>query len=167
MLKILGAICLVFAGAVYGTSKSEALKINCAICREIRDLLTEISVYIRYRGLNVYEISRELNTSDRFQHLDFIGKLPTEYVPSEDFHALWNRAVDNDSCMGADEKALLRSFGAVLGTSDIDGQLLSVEGALEDLKKTEDKRSEEYRRKGKLYRSLGMLFGVMAGILFI
>lgn len=167
MLKILGAICFVFAGAIYGASRSEALKSRETVCREIRDLLAEISVYIRYRSLNVYEIARELNVSGHFQHLDFIKNLPAEYAPNEDFHTLWSKAVDSDPHMAADEKALLRSFGAVLGTSDIEGQLLLVEGALEDLKKIENKRSEEYRRKGKLYRSLGMLFGVMAGILFI
>lgn len=167
MLKVLGAFFLVFAGAVLGASKSEELKVRCTACHEIRELLTQISVLVRYRGLDVYEISRELVTSDRFKQLEFLKKLPSEYKPDIDFRVKWAEAVNSDSCIGADEKKLLCSFGAGLGTSDTQGQLMSIEGTIEALRRIEDKRSEEYSRKGKLYRSLGMLFGVMTGILLI
>ena len=53
MLRILGAVFLVFAGAVLGASKSDSLKARYAACREIRELLVQISVLVRYRGLNV------------------------------------------------------------------------------------------------------------------
>lgn len=167
MLRILGAVFLVFAGAVLGASKSDSLKARYAACREIRELLVQISVLVRYRGLNVYEISHELMISDRYKQLDFIKKLPSEYEPDTDFRLKWAEAVNSDSCIGDDEKKLLCSFGAGLGTSDIQGQLMAVETVLEALRRIEDKRCEEYNRKGKLYRSLGMLFGVMTGILLI
>lgn len=167
MIKILGALCFVFAGAIYGAEKSASLKNKCTCCQEIRSLIVKISVMIRYRGLNVYEIVRELKESSDIHMLQFIEKLPSEFIAGSDFHNLWCTAVESEISMGEDESKILCKFGNALGTSDIEGQLLSIESVLEELKSIEQMRQDEYRRKGKLYRSLGMLFGVMTGILLI
>ena len=58
-------------------------------------------------------------------------------------------------------------FGNFFGTSDIEGQLTSIDSSLERLHEIQKVRCEDYKRKGKLYRSIGMLFGVMAGIIVI
>ncbi len=167
MIKLLGALCFVFAGAIYGAEKSSSLKNKCTGCREIRSLIVKISILIRYRGLNVYEIVRELKASSDIVNLSFIENLPSEFKAGSDFHKLWCTAVENDISIGKDESKILCKFGNVLGTSDIEGQLLSIESILEELKNIEQIRQDEYRRKGKLYRSLGVLFGVMTGILLI
>lgn len=167
MFRVVGAICFILAGAVLGANESGKLKKKCVICGEIRELFTQLHIKIRYSAPDVYELIGELRGLALFSNLDFIGRLPSEFSPDINFHENWQKAVSSDASLGEDEKRLLISFGAVLGTSDIDGQLMAIEEAIETLSGIEDRRIEEYSRKGKLYRSLGMLSGVMVGILLI
>lgn len=167
MIKFLGIIFLLLSGSAYGAFESGKLKRNCIICSEIRELFTQIHIKIRYSGIDVYEIVHELKKSGLYYNIDFIRNLPDEFTPDCNFHNIWKKAIINDMSLGDDEKMLLSSYGEVLGTTDIAGQLMSTEEALDKLSKIEEKRNEEYKRKGKLYRSLGMLSGVMIGILLI
>ena len=66
-----------------------------------------------------------------------------------------------------DEQRILLAFGEMIGTSDLQGQLTSISGFEAELDTLEKRRKEDFLRKGRLYRSAGTLFGVMAGILVI
>lgn len=167
MFKVIGFICFVLAGAIGGTSLSDKLKYMSESSREIHSMLTQILIMIRFRGLNVFEIFHELHQTDAYPHLNFINNLPENYECGVDFYDIWSDAVLNDKKLGKDEQDLLLSFGAMLGRSDIEGQVMSIESAIENVKILELRRSDEYQRKGKLYRSVGMLFGTMAGIMII
>lgn len=167
MLKIVAFMCFFSAGTIYGLVLSDKLKKMRDNCREIHSMLMQISVMIRYKRLNVYEIFHELNNSKSFAGLGFLKNLPENYEAGSDVHSLWRDAVSNDIYIGGEEKNILLSFGSVLGTSDAEGQIMSIDSIAESVKVLEVKRSEEYLKKGKLYRSLGMLFGTMAGIVFL
>lgn len=167
MVRVLACICFVFAGAITGLVLSDKLKQKREGSREIYSMLVQISSLIRYRRLNVYEIVRELNSSKNYKYLRFLSQLPECYNPGEDFHEQWFRSLITDRELSDDERSLLLSFGSVLGTSDVEGQLMYIESSLESVKALEQRRTEEYQQKGKLYRSLGILFGTMVGIMFI
>lgn len=130
-------------------------------------MFTQISVMIRYRALDVYEIITALQEIPACVSLQFLKKLPSCYDPSQDFHQLWSEAVSSDRMLGAEEKRILLDFGGTFGMSDIDGQLTSLESASASMQETEHLRNDDYTKKGRLYRSVGMLFGIMAGILVI
>ena len=68
---------------------------------------------------------------------------------------------------GKREKKLLCELGRVLGTSDIDGQISALELISRSAEQLTEKYGEEYRKKGRLYRSIGVLAGVTAGIMVI
>lgn len=167
MVKIIGFICVVLCGAGGGAIMSEKLRHLRESSRQIHGMLIQVSVMIRYRALNVYEIVRELHCSGSYPELEFLRELPESYEAGADFTELWAKAVENDNGIGAEEKRLLTAFGAELGTSDIDGQLMTIQSAIESMSGIESRRSEEYRAKGRLYRSIGALFGLMTGIVLI
>ncbi|MCD7810665.1 MAG: stage III sporulation protein AB [Ruminococcus sp.] len=167
MLKILSSICFVLAGMLWGIGKSDMLRRKRDCCAEIQSMLMQISVMIRFRVLTVYEIVGELHASGSFVNLHFLDELPEEYESGTDFHELWAAAVSGDRLIPDEEKKILLSFGADLGTSDIEGQTASIEASLENLRELQKRRNEDYQRKGKLYRSVGMLFGTMAGIMVV
>lgn len=166
VFRFIAALFFIAAGGMSGIYKSEKLKTGARLCYEIGELLRQSAIMIRYRALNVYEISNELKTMQCCKKLAFVEKLPSAYVQGEDFHKIWCDLVNGDD-LPDDEKKLLCDFGNILGTSDIDGQLRSIEAMEASLKLLEEKRSNEYALKGKLYRSIGLLFGVMIGIIVI
>ena len=63
--------------------------------------------------------------------------------------------------------SILLDFGDLLGTSDIDGQLIGISAVKALMLERFQRRSEEYHSKAKLYRSVGVLAGVMVGIMVI
>lgn len=167
MLKIFAFICFVLIGTVCGMKLSDRLKGMRDSCREIHAVLNKIASLISYRALDVYEIVSELK-KDKFAHrLHFLEKLPDTYEPGTDFHEIWNNAVAQDKEMAEEERNILTSFGDTLGTSDIEGQLAAIESAIREIQMIEKMRNDDYYRKGKLYRSIGTLIGLMTGIMVL
>ncbi len=167
MVKITGFICVVLCGAGGGAIMAEKLRRLRESSRQLLEMLIQISIMIRYRALNVYEIVRELHSFGSYTELGFLGELPESYEAGEDFTVLWSKAVERDNGIGKEEKRILTSFGAELGTSDIEGQLMTIQSAIETMSSIESRRSEDYLKKGRLYRSIGALFGLMTGIILV
>ena len=44
---------------------------------------------------------------------------------------------------------------------------MTIQSAIETMSSIESRRSEEYLKKGRLYRSIGALFGLMTGIILV
>ena len=167
MLRITACLCIVLIGGICGMAMSDKLKKRRDCCREIQAVLTRISSFIRYRELNVYEIVSELRETSAVKKLKFIERLPTSYETGEDFHDSWEEELKRDEYIPEEEKEVLMEFGKAHRTSDTEGQLLSAEQASERIYNIEKQRSEEYLKKGKLFRSVGVLFGIMAGIMIV
>lgn len=167
LLKVIAAIMFALAGAALGFSKANRLREALEICRETSAFVEKSAILIRYQGLSVYELSSELKKSADLSMLSFINALPETFHEGENFHILWKKAVNSQTDIPDDERKLILRFGDVLGTSDIEGQLVSIEGIRQELSELEKRRFDRFIQKGRLYRSVGTLFGVMAGILVI
>lgn len=167
ILKIVGFIMIAFCGGMIGNYHSYRLKKLKESCYESVQIIQKISTLIRYRELNVYEIAAELQREGGYRNTEFIQSLPCEYRSGENFRLMWDKAIDEDSNLGETESSLLKGFGEELGTSDTEGQLMLLEAIRARLSEIQQQRSEEYHTKGRLYRSVGILSGVMAAILII
>ena len=66
-----------------------------------------------------------------------------------------------------EERSILLDFSNMLGTCDTDGQLSGIAACRELMQERYYYRSSEYNTKAKLFRSLGVLAGVMVGIIVI
>ena len=69
--------------------------------------------------------------------------------------------------LGEDEKEILFRCGGIIGKSDAGGQIAMLGELQEKIRKIEEQRGETALKKGRLYRSVGLLFGIMAGIIVI
>lgn len=167
IFKMAGFIMIALCGGLIGNYYSDKLRKRKESCTETLQIINRISTLIRYRELNVYEIAAELQTWLSYKNTEFVYSLPCEFSCEENFHETWKKAIESDVSLGDNEKNILTSLGNELGTSDTEGQLAILETAKIRLSQLQEIRSEEYTKKGKLYRSVGLLTGVMAGILII
>lgn len=165
--RIIGALMFSLAGGVAGVSFSERVRNELELCRSIRAMLLNTSVIIRCRASDVYTIASELKQDRSLQRLTFLQKIPEEYTPEENFREVWYEALELQKNLPEDARRILSEFGAVIGQSDIEGQLVSIDALSENASILEKKYSGIYSQKGRLYRSVGMLFGIMVGILII
>ncbi len=167
MLRIFAFVLFIICGAVGGFTLSDKLRLRRDASREIFDVLQRISVLIRYKKMDMYEIVREIKSDMSFKNIDFISRLPDYYEPGTDFYNLWEDSLQHDSNIASDERNCLISFGRALGKTDIEGQLSMIESACEMIKDIQKCRNDEYLQKSKLYKSVGILLGTMTGIIII
>lgn len=168
IFRIGGISLIVICCFTAGIKASDRLKKYCESCNLIEEILNRISIMIKYGSVNIYGIISELKKSESLSGMDFIKNLPDDFENnSESFSDVWNRAVNSDKSIGDEEKSFLISFGEKFGSADISGELSGIEMLSENIRITAEKRRQEYEKKGRLYRSVGLLAGIMTGILIL
>lgn len=122
---------------------------------------------IRYQSLTVTEMIEASSENPEYRNLDFIQKLAVLLDTEHDVHEIWQKCVSDSSVLGSDEKELMFSFGNMLGKSDTGGQISSIKIYKKRLEFLLEKFRNEYERKGRMYRSAGLLLGIMTGIVLL
>lgn len=167
MIRLLGVVCVFSASAMMGMYFSENIRHKKERLAIIHKILSDISDYIRWNSFTMHEIADRLLEKEEFAKLDFTVKLSENCKQMRSFPKAWEKAVTSDDKLSEQEKKLLKDIGGSLGTTDVTGQLSVIAIYMSELEKMVAEESEKYRVKGKMYRSLGIAFGAMTGILII
>lgn len=167
LFKLVGVMLLVTASSYIGINMSQTLKERVIRIELIKRMLDEISTLIRHRALTVSEIVDELNKSTVYKELDFINFAKNDITERIPFSNVWEKSIIRDKKLFQEERKELISLGYSLGTSDIDGQLSALSIIKNKFDIIAEKSNFEYTKKGKLYRTLGVLCGVFISILLI
>lgn len=165
MIKLIGIICIVVCGAGIGAIVSGNLKKQAELCVSVRTFLSELGILMKYRGDTLYDLISELSERQRVQELTFLVCVTENMSDGMSFPCAWQKALSEDKILSCELMDLLISFGESLGTSDINGQLMCIERAEEELSVIYENALSQCRRKGKLYRSMGLLGGMTAALL--
>lgn len=160
MIRLAGAGAIAVSGLIWGLYKSETYRCRTVQCMKMMQMIQRIMDYIRYDGLDVYDIVRELRTYVEFS--DFVVDVDIE----SDFNVSACENVEKHFVNGEERNILLELWGQ-LGSTDSEGQLNKLSGLYERLSRLYEQRTEEYGKYGRLYRSVGLLLGLMAGIAVI
>lgn len=165
-IRIIAAVLAVLCGAFFGLNRSEKLKKRMLICTESDKVFRLFETMIRSSGTDIYSIFSVVKREE-LTALSFINRLSDEYSSQCDFHREWREQLSSEGDIPQEEKGILLDFGALLGTSDIDGQLCGIAAVRSLMQECYERRSKEYHSKAKIYRSVGVLAGVMAGIMVV
>lgn len=167
LIRLSGALLLTAAFSAAGMLQSDCLRRRADVCRSISDMLRKCEFLVSYQAMNVYEICAALKESAFVRELPFTASLPVVFEPQKSFSAQWDSALEKQGDMLPEEKELIHRLGQTLGSSDIPGQTGAIEALLAENDELYRRRQEEYLRRGRLCRSVGVLAGLMAGIMFI
>lgn len=165
-LKVIAFIIFVVIGAIIGSSFSYRLRTNYILCVVIRRLLQKAEFLVGYRYDDIFVICRDLKNDSELAQLEFLKSLPDHYESGMDFRFCWEKAVKSQK-LSSDEEQVLLCLGNIIGRSDGASQLNSISSLEVSIENIEKRRNDEYLKKGRLYRSLGVLVGLMLGILII
>lgn len=147
----------------FGLLRARELKRRSRLLNELRQLILEIEVNLRYTAPTLDELSE--SCCGVFGEL-----LRQERESSPDIKQAWKSAVERLSdCpfCGRAEAALLDGLGQALGTSDTEGQLSILGLHRARLERLCTEAEQEQRTKGKLYRSVSALLGAGIAVLII
>ena len=135
----------------------------------MKKMLEDISIQIRFQALTVCELLNSLCQNEQFNKLEFLQLTKINLSKSMSFSDAWLKSIDEwqNNTLRQEDLNLLKSIGTSLGNSDIEGQLCTIELHKENLDRLITTSIEEREKKGKLYRSLGILSGTFISIMLI
>ncbi|MBO6116262.1 MAG: stage III sporulation protein AB [Ruminococcus sp.] len=166
MIRLLTSLVLTAFGGTIGFALSDKLKNDRKTSQTILALLQRISFLISYRCDDVYKVWTEIRSDNEFSRLGFLKNLPTEQFPENDLRSCWMSAVKSEHYPEWEEEVLLR-LCSVLGKSDSESQRSEISELIAEMERFSVRQDELYYKKCRIYRTAGLLFGAMVGILVI
>lgn len=166
VIEVSALMCIILAGMGFGMLCTEHLKTNVEVCRETEKMLRICAHCLKSSDADIYSIIGRLK-SEGFEHLCFMSQLSEQYDAECYIRSEWKNALKKCTALADEEMRLLIEIGSSLGTADTESQLKLLSAQLDEVHEMYERRCSEYRTKGKLYRSLGILAGVTVGIMVI
>ncbi len=148
---------------------SKQLDMRVKLLQLIRQMLEDISIQLRFKASTVYEILEYLDNNQVYSQLGFLHTANSNKDSFKSFGEIWSESIDGWVCspLKKEDFSLLNSIGSSLGTSDIEGQLSSLELFKEKAKMYFESAASEHDKKSKLYRSLGVLSGIFVSVMIV
>ncbi|MBP3380746.1 MAG: stage III sporulation protein AB [Ruminococcus sp.] len=166
-LRLAAAVIFIAIGGSIGAAMADKLRRRCKRLSEIQHLLGRVGYWIGSREDDVYAVCRSIKKENVLPGSSFSGRLPDSYSSGENFHCRWVAAVQESRDLEEREKEILAELGRILGSGDKTSQMNSIKALERETERLRNEQSEQLAKKGKLYTSAGLLFGIMAGILTI
>lgn len=172
LLKIAGSIIVILSCSFLGFILSADCKKRPRQLRELQSFLQMFENQISYLSDVI---------TDAFERISKIGGSETCVFFSETVAALkerkarsaseaWENAVRNNikrTSLNREDEEILVSFGKILGSTDLDGQIKNIRLALSQLKLQENKAEESRVKNESMYRSLGILGGIAVVVVLL
>ena len=150
-----------------GLTYSVALKRNQTQIDELIQLITWLKIDIRYNQSQLGDMVNRICSSSKFNNLNFLNNLKNNMM-NMPFPNAWEKSIsDWNSSISQDDKDLLKSMSSILGASDANGQIMALEHVEHRFKISLQSAREVYNKKGKLFRSLGILIGLAVFVVFM
>ena len=170
IVKSVISIAIICLSAYIGTYKSRKLKERERVLIEMVTFLKLVKNEIKYMMNilpNAYEISRQkLNTELKIK----IGQIVVDMLDSENLTYVEGSIEKNISeieCLEKYDKEVIISTLKNLGRSDIEGQINIIENTINILETQINEANEIKNTNSKLYRTIGIITGLMLVIIFI
>ena len=162
MIKILGLIFVVAASGLAGLLMSSNLSKRVNEIETSILLLEKMQTYLRYSKIPTSELIRSLAYNENFIALTFLKECNRKIEQGDAFPEAWKSGLRlwRDTRMNEKDKEILSGVSDILGSSDSESQMNSLELTASLLKQNLKEALEEKNTTGKLYRSLGLLIGI-------
>lgn len=135
--------------------------------KEIKNALTIFKTKLLYTYETIPEIFKEIAQKVNAP-ICSIFKMASDNMQEILASDAWIEAIDkSDNNLNKEDKRIIKDFSKLLGQTDVEGQISSVELVINFLDKQIEEAIIERKKSEKLYRTLGMTFGLGLVILLI
>lgn len=169
LFKIIGSVILIGSTSLIGFSLAADCSKRPRILREIQALLQMLENEISYLSNLLSDAFRRIVENSRVDAA-VLFKAAADHLEASRVTAdeAWEKAVEDNFSklsLNKEDKAILISFGRMLGNSDLDGQLNNIKLMSSQLKLQEAKAEEMKKKNERMFRSLGVLSGLAITII--
>ena len=164
-MKWIGLIFLILCGAMAGMACSGKLRMKLERTEKLCSFLREMGVLMQYQMSTLGELLDTFSSRSVYQEFQFLSQTAV-HMQQTPFVQAWSEQVQAEKHLPSEVKEVLLELGEDLGTTDLEGQLSALSQAHIQLQRFQDTYRVTYQKKGKLYRSLGLLAGLLLAVLF-
>lgn len=162
-MRLAAGLIMLVLFAVWGCRKSGILKRRCMLLQELRLMLEQYSIEISCTAPTLEELAKQ--GSGEF------GAILRECAQgTSDIRRAWSAAVEQLAALphcGAEEAEVFSQLGQALGTCPAESELSLLRLYSARLDKLCEQAEKIAEKKGRLYRSGGVLAGLGAAVLLL
>ncbi len=165
MLKLLGMVLLFLGSAGTGLLLSKGLARRTELLQLIERLLLTLSNDLRYQKTPTLRLLREIGQDESYAKLQFLSAFEEPTAKIAPISQLWDSALKKQMGLQNEELELLRETGRILGASDSESQVNALTLQQKKLELIITEAAQKQQTQGKLFRSMGVLCGLLLVIL--
>ena len=129
--------------------------------REFKNILNFMKKKIKFTYEPLLEIFTQIANDNNTNIEKIFGKMANQlqYGQTQD---VWNRCIQEaDISINQEDKDILKKLGKLLGQTDVEGQVSEIEVTENFLDTQIEKAEEEKKKNQKMYKTLGVVVGLV------
>ncbi|MBQ8922045.1 MAG: stage III sporulation protein AB [Oscillospiraceae bacterium] len=163
-MKLLGAMLLLAASMLCGCMMAAKLRERVQLLQRLIRLTDAIITELQHNLPFIADLLPQLAAMPAFRSLHF---LQIAAARADSFPESWQEAVNTDVALPQDVREVLVTVGQTLGSTTLEGQVSALRLCQQQLITLRERAEELSRRKGGLFRSMGLLCGMFLVILLL
>ncbi len=163
MFRLIGAGLIIFAGSMIGFLKSDGLKKRAECLDRIISGLNLLETDISYSETDLYGALFSIGENHKIGMFKTIAK----NLSKDGIRVAIDKALGEEEFLLERDKAPLLALADNLGMTDSVTQTGAINRAVSGLLEGKKNAQEEYAKLGRLYRSCGVLGGILGAIILI
>lgn len=172
LFKIIGSLLVIAASSLVGYVFSRDCTRRPQELRVLQGLLNMLENEMCYLSNLLSDSFEKISRSSRSEVAAFFGRAAANLEQNDSLNAAeaWEMAVRENigkTALNKEDLEILISFGKMLGSSDLEGQIKNIRLTVNHLKMQEQKAEELKKKNGAMYKSLGVLGGLAVVIILI
>lgn len=166
MIKFAGAVLFIIATTYIGCAMSGTLTARKQFLQQFITFLNTLKTYIRFNSGEIRELVISCADSKPLEPI----RATVENTPDKQFSQVWQQAVaaiPTSTGLSKEDKQLLLEFGSALGTTDVEGQINHIDLYSTLFQTALDDAIDNYVKKSKLYKMLGLFSGTATALMIL
>lgn len=153
-----GIFCL---STAIGTLISKSYQNRVIELKEFKNILNIMKTKIKFTYEPLAEIFKEIS-KDNSTNVENIFRKMSEQISSHQVKSVWENCIQEaDISIKQEDKDILKKLGKLLGQTDVDGQISEIEVIETFLDMQIEKAEEDKAKNQKLYKTLGVVTGMV------
>ena len=129
--------------------------------KEFKNILNIMKTKIKFTYEPLAEIFKQISKDNQTNVEKIFGQIANQitYYPTKD---VWENCIqDADISIKQEDKDILKRLGKLLGQTDVEGQISEIEVTQSFLDTQIEKAEEEKKKNQKMYKTLGIVTGLV------
>ena len=129
--------------------------------KEFKNILNVMKTKIKFTYEPLAEIFKQISKDNQTNVEKILGQMANQltYYPAKD---TWENCIQNaDISIKQEDKDILKKLSKLLGQTDVDGQISEIEVTQNFLDAQIEKAEEEKKKNQKMYKTLGVVIGLV------